>query len=77
MKQRIKLAYALLGQPQMLVLDEPTANLDLEGKQMIIEIINKFKNGRTVVLATNEPEEVRVYGENVCRLSSGCLDSGS
>lgn len=67
MKQRIKLAFALLNQPKLLLLDEPTANLDKEGKELMEKIINQQKEAGILVLATNQPEQIK-YGNKTLSL---------
>ncbi len=65
MKQRLKYCLALLRNPSLLLLDEPTANLDNLGKKMVDSII-KSQNG-IVVIATNESSELE-YGDEIIRL---------
>jgi heme exporter protein A len=65
MKQRLKYCLALLRSPELLILDEPTANLDERGKGLVDEII-RFHNG-IVVIATNEKSELE-YGDQYIRL---------
>jgi heme exporter protein A len=60
MKQRLKYMLALMRKPQLLLLDEPTANLDDSGKNLVHEIIRKH-DGITVI-ATNEQSELE-YGD--------------
>lgn len=60
MKQRLKYVLALLRKPPLLILDEPTANLDEAGRLMVKEIITKH-DGITVI-ATNEQAEL-VYAD--------------
>lgn len=60
MRQRLKYAFALLGRPQVLVLDEPTANLDAQGVAMVESVIATQRSrtdGGLVIVATNEPAE--------------------
>ncbi len=58
MKQRLKYAFALLHQPPILILDEPTANLDQEGKGAVQKIITGQKERGIALVATNEPDEM-------------------
>ncbi|MBS4022135.1 MAG: ABC transporter ATP-binding protein [Dethiobacter sp.] len=58
MKQRMKFAYALLHDPHILVLDEPTSNLDEEGIAMVDNVIRRQRERGIVIMATNEPREV-------------------
>ncbi len=65
MRQRLKFAFALLGRPRVLILDEPTANLDSEGVAMVQGIMARQRersDGGLVIVATNEPEEAN-WGE--------------
>jgi ABC-type multidrug transport system ATPase subunit len=48
----ISIALALLGSPYLLILDEPTANLDLISRQKVWDAIMKLKNKLTLVIAT-------------------------
>jgi heme exporter protein A len=59
MRQRLKYAFALAHAPKVLLLDEPTANLDVSGVSMVEEVIAEQRRRGVLVLATNEPEEVR------------------
>jgi heme exporter protein A len=67
MRQRLKYAFALMGNPRALLLDEPTANLDVQGVAMVDAVIRDYREGRVVVLATNEPRETE-YGNRCLRL---------
>ena len=69
MKQRLKYAVALLNDPVYLLLDEPTANLDDEGKKIIGEIIARQKQNGILIIATNETGEYG-FAEKLIRLGS-------
>ncbi len=59
MRQRLKYAFALAHAPKVLLLDEPTANLDASGVSMVEEVIAEQRRRGVLVLATNAPEEAR------------------
>ncbi|MEA4883543.1 MAG: ATP-binding cassette domain-containing protein [Clostridia bacterium] len=69
MKQRLKYAYALLHDPPLLLLDEPTANLDARGVALIHSVIESLRPSKCIAIATNEPEEVQL-GDLVISLGS-------
>jgi heme exporter protein A len=69
MKQRLKYAVALLNDPAFLLLDEPTANLDDEGKAVAVEIIARQKKNGVVIVATNEAGEYG-FADKFIRLGS-------
>jgi heme exporter protein A len=59
MKQRLKFAFALLHQPPILLLDEPTSNLDSEGIATIYQIADEQKNNGILLVATNDAEDIK------------------
>lgn len=67
MKQRLKYALALVKKPAFLFLDEPSANLDADGKVVVEEIIEQSRSDCIIVVATNEPEEY-CFAREQCRL---------
>ncbi len=60
MKQRLKYALALLHEPPLLILDEPTSNLDPEGVEMVWAIAEEQKRKGVLIIATNEPNELKM-----------------
>ncbi len=67
MQQRLKYAAALIKNPSILMLDEPTSNLDDEGKKGVFDIINQYRPDSIVIIATNEKEEYSL-ADSVCQL---------
>ena len=71
-KRRLHLALALAGRPDILFLDEPTAGLDVEGRQSLHGQIRKWKeDGKTIVLATHDMAEVEALCDRIAILSGG------
>ncbi|MEJ0100417.1 MAG: ABC transporter ATP-binding protein [Pseudomonadota bacterium] len=74
MKQRLGIAYALLGQPELVFLDEPTNGLDPAGMAEVRELIAQLgKAGHTVVLSSHLLNEVEQVCDQVAILSRGEL----
>jgi ABC-2 type transport system ATP-binding protein len=70
MKRRLMIARALVHQPKVLVLDEPTAGVDVELRQTMWEFIGELnKQGTTVILTTHYLEEVEQMCKNVAILT--------
>ena len=53
MKQRVKLVMAILSHVPMILLDEPTMNLDKSGISWYLELISQFAGNRTVIICSN------------------------
>ncbi len=61
MKQRVKIAAAILADPVLLLLDEPTTNLDDAGRALVEQVVaHQREAGRLLILATNDPTEVKL-----------------
>ncbi len=73
-QQRVAIARALVNEPQILLADEPTGNLDAERAQEIIELIELANaRGTTVVLATHDRDLLERGGRRVITLNQGRL----
>jgi heme exporter protein A len=57
MRQRLKYAFALIHRPPVLLLDEPTSNLDSEGKATVHRIVEEQRSNGIVIIATNDEED--------------------
>lgn len=65
MKQRLALASALLLEPEVLFLDEPSALLDPEGREQIWEAVKSVSDGRTLIIVEHRIEEMADYVDRV------------
>lgn len=70
--RRVGLARALLRDPQLLLLDEPTAFLDADTETALLAALDSFAQGRTVVVATHSPA-VMAWAGQVLELPAGIL----
>ena len=71
-KRRLHLALALIGNPDIVFLDEPTAGLDVEGRLSLHEQIRNLKSrGKTIVLASHDMAEVETLCDRIAILNSG------
>jgi ABC-2 type transport system ATP-binding protein len=71
MRRRVALGQALLGDPDLLVLDEPTAGLDPEQRLRFREIVSERSADRTVILSTHQTEDVAALCPRVVVMNDG------
>jgi len=63
MKQRLKFIFALIHSPEVLIFDEPTSNLDEEGKKVVYDIVREEGKQRIVIIASNEVKDLELCSE--------------
>jgi ABC-2 type transport system ATP-binding protein len=72
MKQRLGLAQAIIGRPRLLILDEPTADLDPVGRHDVREMISGFKSqGTSILLNSHLLSEVELVCDTVAIMAAG------
>ena len=72
MRKRLNVAVALVGDPELLVLDEPTVGLDVESRRELWEIILSLKkDGKSVLLTTHYMEEAERLSDRVAIINKG------
>lgn len=72
-KRRLSIAIALISQPKILFLDEPTLGLDVFARRELWNIIKKLKNEVTIILTSHYLEEIEHLCDRVAILSKGKL----
>src|ERR1700760_2028974 len=71
-QQRLRFAMALVSDPELIVLDEPTTGMDVEGRRSFWASIRKdAEQGRTVLFATHYLEEADAYADRIVLISHG------
>lgn len=71
-QQRVAIARALTNQPQLLLCDEPTGNLDTSTSAQIMQlIVDAHKAGVTIVMVTHDPELARIHATRTIRMADG------
>lgn len=73
MKQRVLIAQALLGDPRIIILDEPTAGLDPKERIKIRNFISRIGENRTILLATHVVSDVESIAREILLLGDGVL----
>ncbi len=75
-QQRVAVARAVVGDPTIILADEPTASLDPESARIVLELIQQFhEKGATVIIATHDLEMAHRSGGRLIRLRSGRLEN--
>jgi len=75
-QQRVAIARALVGEPRLLICDEPTASLDGETGAQVMELIrlNALRNDRCVIVVTHD-HRVFKYGDRIASMRDGSIES--
>jgi cobalt/nickel transport system ATP-binding protein len=73
-KKKVSLATALILRPELLILDEPTANLDLVSRRGLIDMLNELSaEGTTIIISTHDVEALPELADRVIIVSHGLL----
>jgi cell division transport system ATP-binding protein len=77
-QQRVALARALVGNPSMIIADEPTGNIDPEMSREIVALLTEInKRGTTVVMVTHEHELIEQFNKRVIKIDHGHIADDS
>ncbi|HIP21724.1 MAG TPA: cell division ATP-binding protein FtsE [Candidatus Pacebacteria bacterium] len=75
-KQRVAIARAIVNNPDLIIADEPTGNLDPENTEDIIKILEKINSfGTTVILTTHDRTVIKLLNKRVVTLNNGIIIS--
>ncbi len=71
MRQRFGIAQALIGDPDLIIVDEPTAGLDPEERNRFYNILSEIAEGRIVILSSHIVEDIRVLCDRIAIINRG------
>lgn len=72
MRQRLSFAIALLSEPPVLILDEPTSNLDAQARKDFLDLVSTYKNeGKTVLFSSHRLDEVDLLADTALFMRAG------
>ena len=72
--QRMSIAAILVMQPEVIILDEPTSQLDPKGSEEVFKAVESLKNqGQTIIMVEHKMEKIAQYSDRVMLLSEGKL----
>ncbi|CAL5362168.1 unnamed protein product [Camellia sinensis] len=73
MKRRLSVAIALIGDPKLVILDEPTTGMDPITRRHVWDIIENAKKGRAIILTTRSMEEADILSDRIGIVAKGTL----
>jgi len=65
MRMRLKYALAILKQPEIMIVDEPSTNLDASGRKIIYDLMHRHQQNGILIFATNEDDEIAIANERI------------
>ena len=65
MKQRLRLAFALLDRPPLLLFDEPGSHMDEEGRALVARLVDLHRRSGMVLIATNDEREWKLAEQRI------------
>lgn len=73
-KRRLEIARALIGNPRVVVLDEPTAGLDPQGQEFLRDEVRRLRSeGRTVILSTHDVDDAEELADEIAIIDRGTV----
>lgn len=73
MKRKLSVGVALCGRSRVVILDEPTTGMDPGARRVIWDLLQKERNGRTLLLTTHFMEEADLLGDRIAIMTNGVV----
>jgi len=68
-RQRVSIIRALLDSPSIILADEPTGSLDKKNRELVLELLNKNKEGKLIILVTHNQEIANKYADRIITIN--------
>ncbi|KAJ8301077.1 hypothetical protein KUTeg_020064 [Tegillarca granosa] len=72
-KRKLSVGIAIIGDSKIVILDEPTSGMDPQARRQTWDILQKFREGRTMVLSTHFMDEADLLGDRIAIMSEGVV----
>ncbi len=72
-KRLLNVALACIGNPDVIVLDEPTVGIDPSNRRQCYDLILKYRSGRTIIITTQHMHEAEILGDRIAIMTNGKL----
>lgn len=74
-QQRVAIARALANEPEVILADEPTGNLDTRTGEIVMTFLNKLNNsGRTIIMVTHDPDKAMMHAKTIYWIKDGKVE---
>lgn len=70
-RRKLSVAIALIGGSKLVLLDEPTAGLDLTARRKLWNMLKNYKNNRIIILTTHYMDEADILGDRIGIMTGG------
>lgn len=73
-QQRIAIARCIASNPQIILADEPTGNVDEENEQIIIQLFKTLSDERKTIIIVSHSDRIKSIADKLCHISHGCME---
>jgi ATP-binding cassette subfamily A (ABC1) protein 3 len=72
-RRKLQVGLALIGDSKLVLLDEPTAGLDIQARRQMWDLLDRYKEDRVIILTTHYMDEADLLGDRIGIMSEGRL----
>ena len=72
-QRKLSVAMTFIGDPKLIILDEPTSNVDPQARRAIWDLLLKYKSKHTILMSTHFMDEAQMLGDRIAMISGGIL----